>query len=104
EIKKLCALQHQLRERAGKPKIEIAPPQVDEGLLTQIRESHGAALDAATQVHDKLERQDATRAVEEQVLEQYSGAVDAPEYPEYRQKAQLAFDRLEKQTIRQRIA
>src|SRR3954447_16661612 len=104
EIKKLCAVQHELREKAGKPKIEITPPQVDEGLLQQIRDSHGAALDAATQVHDKLERQDATKAVEEQVLEQYSGAVDAPEYPEFRQKAQLAFDRLEKQIIRQRIA
>src|SRR5439155_662653 len=104
EIKKLCALQHQLRERAGKPKIELSPPQVDEDLLRQIAESHGAALDAATQVHDKLERQDATKAVEEQVLEQYSGPVDAPEYPEYRQRAQLAFDKLEKQIIRQRIA
>src|SRR5947208_6881578 len=104
EIKKLCAIQHELRERAGKPKTEIAPPQVDESLLGQIRESHGAALDAATQVFDKLERQDATKAVEEQVLEKYSGAVDAPEYPEFRAKAQLAFDRLEKQIIRQRIA
>src|SRR3954466_15664115 len=104
EIKKLCALQHELREKAGKPKTEITPPQVDEGLLGQIRDSHGAALDAATQVFDKLERQDATKAVEEQVLEQYSGPVEAPEYAEFRQKAQLAFDRLEKQIIRQRIA
>src|SRR3954471_14128286 len=104
EIKKLCALQHELREKAGKPKTEITPPQVDESLLGQIRDSHGAALDAATQVFDKLERQDATKAVEEQVLEQYSGPVEAPEYAEFRQKAQLAFARLEKQISRQRIA
>src|SRR5215210_4691524 len=32
EIKKLCALQHELREKAGKPKMEIEVPQVDEGL------------------------------------------------------------------------
>src|SRR3712207_5919568 len=83
-IKKLCGVQHELRDRAGKPKIEITPPQVDEGLLGQIRDSHGAALDAATSVHDKLERQDATKAVEEQVLEQYSGPVDAPERSEER--------------------
>src|SRR6476661_7309896 len=38
---------------------------VEEGLLEQIRGSHGAAFDDATQVEDKLERQDATRAVEE---------------------------------------
>jgi len=104
EIKKLCQIQHELRERVGKPKIEITPPLVDEDLARQIRESHGAALDSATQVHDKLERQAATKAVEEQVLEQYSGPVDAPEYPEFRQKAQLAFDKLEKQIIRERIA
>src|SRR3954453_10890652 len=104
EIKKLCQVQWQLRERAGRDKMDIAPPQVDEDLLRQIRDSHGAALDQATAVHDKLERQDATKAVEEQVLEQYSGEVDAPEYPEYRQRAQLAFDRLEKQIIRERIA
>src|SRR5213596_3246333 len=90
EIKKLCAVQHQLRERVGKPKIEITPPQVDEDLLRQISESHGAALDAATQVHDKLERQEATKTVEEQVLEHYSGPPEAPEYPDYRARAQLA--------------
>src|SRR3954466_629364 len=45
EIKKLCAIQHELREKAGKPKTEIAPPKIDEDLLRQIPDSHGAALD-----------------------------------------------------------
>ena len=53
---------------------------------------------------DKLERQDATKAVEAAVLEKYSGDPDADTYAEYRQNAQLAFDRLEKQIIRERIA
>src|SRR3954467_11112890 len=104
EIKKLCAVQHELRERAGKPKTEIVPPQIDEDLLRQIRESHGAALDQATAVHDKLERQDATKAVEAEVIERYSGDAEAPEYAQFRGKAQLAFDKLEKQIIRERIA
>src|SRR3954454_13984644 len=103
-IKKLCDAQRQLAEQAGRPKREIEAPQIDEGLLGQIRDSHGAALDAATQVHDKLERQDATKAVEAEVLEKYSGDPEAAEYADFRQKAQLAFDRLEKQTIRERIA
>src|SRR3954470_5850218 len=103
-IKKICAVQRELAEQAGKPKREIEAPQIDEGLLGQIRDSHGAALDAATQVHDKLERQDATKAVEAEVLEKYSGDPEAAEYADFRQKAQLAFDRLEKQTIRERIA
>src|ERR671927_1448757 len=104
EIKKLCAAQRELAEKAGKPKLEIEVPQVDEDLARQIAESHGAALDAATQVEDKLERQDATKAVEEQVLEQYSGDPAAETYAEFRQKAQLAFDALEKKIIRERIA
>jgi polyribonucleotide nucleotidyltransferase len=104
EIKKLCAAQRELAEQAGKPKTEVVVPQVDPDLYEQIKSSHGAALDAATQVEDKLERQDATKAVEEQVLEQYSGDPDAETYAEYRAKAQLVFDKLEKTIIRERIA
>ncbi len=104
EIKKLCAAQHELRARAGKEKIEVEIPQVDPDLYEQIKSSHGAALDAATQVEDKLERQDACRAVEEQVLEQYSGDPEAETHAEYRSNAQRAFDKLEKTLIRERIA
>src|SRR5690349_3675210 len=104
EIKKLCALQRELAEKAGKPKQEIEAPKVDEDLLRQVQESHGADLDRATQVEDKLERQDATKAVEEAVLTQYSGDPSAETYAEFRQKAQLAFDYLEKKIIRERIA
>jgi polyribonucleotide nucleotidyltransferase len=60
EIRKLCAAQRELAERSGKAKIEVETPQVDPGLLDEIRSSHGEELDRATQVEDKLERQDAT--------------------------------------------
>jgi polyribonucleotide nucleotidyltransferase len=103
-IRKLCAAQRELAEKAGKPKLTIEAPVIDEDLLNEIRASHGAELDAATQVVDKLERQDATKAVEAAVLERYSGDPEADTYAEYRQKAQLAFDRLEKSIIRERIA
>jgi polyribonucleotide nucleotidyltransferase len=111
EIKKLCALQRELAERVGKEKIAITPPTVDESLLAVVRASHGAALDAATQVVDKLERQDATAAVEQAILDQH-----APTAPEgaseaeleaakaRRAAAQLAFEKLEKAIIRERIA
>ena len=72
-IKKLCAAQRELAEKAGKPKIEVEVPQVAPELYEQIKASHGAALDAATQVEDKLERQDACKAVEEQVLDAVLG-------------------------------
>src|ERR1700691_5754477 len=110
-IKKLCALQRYLAAKVGKEKKVFAPIQVDTQLLEQVRASHGAALDAATQVEDKLERQDATKAVEEAILEQYGasapdGASDEQlvSAKERRAAAQLAFDKLEKSIIRERIA
>src|SRR5213080_3890843 len=103
-IRRLCAAQRELAEKAGKEKLVIEAPQIDPDLLAQIQASHGAQLDEATQVEDKLARQDATKAVEEAVLEQYSGDPESETYAEYRQKAQLAFDKLEKQVIRERIA
>src|SRR6202030_1650846 len=77
EIKKLCALQRDLAAKVGKEKKVFETIQVDQDLLAQIRSSHGAQLDAATQVEDKLERQDATKAVETAIIEQY--ATPAPE-------------------------
>ncbi|MDQ4040167.1 MAG: polyribonucleotide nucleotidyltransferase, partial [Actinomycetota bacterium] len=106
-IRKLCAAQRELAEKAGKEKIEVEVPQVDDGLLQQIRDSHGEALDAATQVEEKLERQDACRLVEEQVLERYAAedpSLTDADNAARRSAAQMAFDKLEKSIIRERIA
>ncbi len=103
-IKKLCAAQRELAEKAGKAKTEVEIPQVHPELYEQIKASHGAALDAATQVEDKLDRQDATKTVEEQILEHYSGEPESETYKEYRSNAQRAFEKLEKTLIRERIA
>jgi len=110
-IKKLCALQRELAEKVGREKKAFTTIGVDSTVLEAMRSSHGAALDAATQVEDKLERQDATAAVEAAILEQH-----APQPPEgaseeqllsakqRRAAVQLAFDKLEKSIIRERIA
>ena len=111
EIKKLCALQRELAEKVGKEKKVFETIQVDPEVLDAIRASHGAQLDDATQVEDKLERQDATKAVERAILEQH--AAPAPEgaseeqlqsAKQRRAAVQLAFDKLEKSIIRERIA
>jgi polyribonucleotide nucleotidyltransferase len=111
EIKKLCALQRELQALVGKEKKVFETIQVDPAVLEAIRASHGSELDAATQVEDKLERQDATKAVERAILEQH--AAPAPEgaseealvaAKQKRAAVQLAFDKLEKSIIRERIA
>jgi len=111
EIKKLCALQRELAAKVGKEKKVFETIEVDPEVLKAIRDSHGSELDAATQVEDKLERQDATKAVESAILEQHAPA--APEgaseeqltsAKQRRAAVQLAFDKLEKSIIRERIA
>ncbi|MFL5849777.1 MAG: polyribonucleotide nucleotidyltransferase [Solirubrobacteraceae bacterium] len=107
QIKKLCALQAELREKAGKEKVAVQAPQVDSELYNQIKAEMGDEIDRATSVEDKLARQDATKVVEEQILERYAPQaeqLDAAANAERRAAAQLVFDRLEKETIRERIA
>jgi polyribonucleotide nucleotidyltransferase len=104
EIKKLCALQRELQGKVGKEKITLEAPAVDESVLKELKDKFGAKLDEATQVKDKLDRQDATKAVETEAVEALAGDPDAPEYAEKRAAAQYAFDKLEKDVIRKRIA
>src|SRR5919199_6728492 len=85
EIRKLCAAMRELGEKAGKEKLAVAAPQVDEGLLQQVKDEFGGRLDEATQVVDKLERQDATKAVEAEVLARFSGDEADAEYAARRQ-------------------
>src|SRR5918998_1642019 len=101
EIKKLCQAQHQLREQAGKEKVEIEAPSVDEGLYSEIVDAFGAKVDEATSVEDKLDRQDATKAVEAEVLERFAADADDGER---RMAVSKAFAKLEKSTVRERIA
>ena len=110
-IKKLCALQRELAEKVGKEKKAFATRTVDESLLADIRKSHGDALDAATQVEDKLDRQEQTKAVEAAILEAHAPGAgegaseeDLVAAKERRSAVQFAFDKLEKAIIRERIA
>jgi polyribonucleotide nucleotidyltransferase len=104
EIKKLCALQRELREKVGREKMEIEVPKVDEGLFGAIQESHGAALDEATQIFDKLERQNESQRVMDEAVAAHSGDPEDAEYDTRRAAAQMAVDKLEKTIVRQRIA
>jgi polyribonucleotide nucleotidyltransferase len=104
EIKKLCQAQRELREQSGKPKVEVAPPQVDQGMYDEIRSRFGADLDHATSVEDKLARQDATKELEERIVAEFAGDSESEGYAERRKAAQLAFAKAEKDVIRSRIA
>jgi polyribonucleotide nucleotidyltransferase len=105
EIRKIVGSIDELREKAGKDKLDVVEPQVDPGLLEKIRASHGADLDEATQIPEKLARQEAAKGVEQAVLEQYApAAADGEADPELQGEVSRAFDKLEKEIIRRRIA
>ncbi|MGE5281385.1 MAG: polyribonucleotide nucleotidyltransferase, partial [Chloroflexota bacterium] len=105
EIKKLCAAMEELAEKAGKEKVEVEPPSIDEGLLGEIRDSHGKALVDAIATEGKLERYEAIEKVKEEVVAKYAPESDDAEADAAR-KAEVgaAFDQIEKDTIRKAIA
>src|SRR5918994_6981324 len=105
EIKNLCGAMEELRQKAGKEKVEVEVPEVDEALIEEIRASHGAKLDEATSVAEKLARQEASDAVEAEVLEQYApDAADDEVDAERLAAVKAAFSKLQKEIIRRRIA
>ncbi len=106
EIKKLVAAMEELAAKVGKEKVEVDAPQIDEGLLEQIRAKYGAKLDEATQVPEKLDRQDAINAVEPTRRSPSSPQAPARRRPTPRRRLEVsaAFAKLEKDMIRKRIA
>jgi polyribonucleotide nucleotidyltransferase len=105
EIKKLTAAMEELQQKAGKQKLEIEAPSIDEGLLGEIRGSHGQALVDAIATEGKLERYEAIDKVKDEVVEKYAPESDDGEADGAR-KAEVgaAFDSIEKDTIRKAIA
>ncbi|MGH2900111.1 MAG: polyribonucleotide nucleotidyltransferase, partial [Solirubrobacteraceae bacterium] len=85
-------------------KLQIEVPTVDDGLFAAVQESHGAALDEATQIFDKLERQNESHRVMGEAVAAHSGDAEDAEHDARRAAAQMAVDKLEKTIIRQRIA
>lgn len=104
EIKKICALQLELREKLGKPKVDLDAPKVDTDLIDQITKSHGDDLEKALQTTGKLETYEAIAAVKDAVVVQYAGPADADDFAEKAAAVKKAFSAFEKQTIRERIA
>jgi polyribonucleotide nucleotidyltransferase len=105
EIKKLVAAMEELQKVAGKEKLEIEAPKLDEGLLSDIRASHGQALVDAIATEGKLERYEAIDKVKDEVVAKYAPQ-SGDEEADGARKSEVgsAFDSIEKDTIRKAIA
>ena len=105
EIKKLVGAMEELATAAGKEKISVEAPALDEGLVSEIRDSHQTAIDEATSVPEKLARQEAIEAIKDAVIAQYAPETEDTEAEaERRDEVSRAFNSIEKATIRKRIA
>jgi polyribonucleotide nucleotidyltransferase len=105
EIKKLCAAMEELQQKAGKEKLVVEAPQIDEKLLAEIRASHGQALVDAIATEGKLERYEAIDKVKDEVVGHYAAAHEAGEVDDERvAEVKAAIDSIEKDTIRKAIA
>jgi polyribonucleotide nucleotidyltransferase len=105
EIKKITAMIEELRQKAGKEKLVVEAPGIDESVLSEIRSSHGQALVDAIATEGKLERYEAIGAVKDAVVAQYALETgDAEADSARRSEVGSAFDAIEKDTIRKAIA
>ncbi len=95
----------ELQQKAGKEKIEVEAPSIDEGLIGDIRSSHGQALIDAIATEGKLERYEAIDNVKDEVVAKYAAESDGGETDEKRvAEVKTAFGSIEKDTIRKAIA
>jgi polyribonucleotide nucleotidyltransferase len=105
EIKKLVAAMEELQQKAGKEKIEVEAPEIDEDLIDDIRSSHGQALVDAIATEGKLERYEAIDEVKDAVVAKYAPETgDSDADSERKSGVKTAFASIEKDTIRKAVA
>jgi polyribonucleotide nucleotidyltransferase len=105
EIKKLTAAMEELQREAGKEKLDVEPPAIDEELLEKIRSEFGPKIDEATSIKEKLARQDAADTVKVEVVEELVSDDSDGEIAEVRTaEVKAAYSAVEKDIIRKRIA
>src|SRR5271166_2511845 len=69
EIKKICAAINELKEKAGKPKRAVTPPEFDEAYYNQLRAKIGAELAESldTEKHPKAESHNLVRDLKKEL-------------------------------------
>jgi polyribonucleotide nucleotidyltransferase len=72
EIKKLNALQRELRDKAGKPKREVKAEEIDEEFKAKVEEFVTGKISDAIRIADKLERQNALEDILEEAKAAFS--------------------------------
>jgi polyribonucleotide nucleotidyltransferase len=101
EIKKLVDVQLELQRQCGKSKWDVAEASIDDAILEEVRAGYGTQLDAATQITEKRERQDAVADVSRAAL---GALLDETSSPDHGAQVRRALSKIERDLIRDRIA
>ncbi len=101
EIKKLCDVQDELREKVGKPKWDVQAQVVDPAMLAKVEKAALKEIEEATREQGKLERRDKIADAKSAARTAVLG--DEPT-PDEKASFSQAFESLIKKTIRHRIA
>ena len=104
EIKKLCAAQRELREAGRQGEGRDRAPQVDEAVAGELKEQFGAALERGHPGRSTSSSARTPPSASRRRPSRRSPATPRPTTERQAPQAQLAFDKLEKEIIRQRIA
>lgn len=70
-IQELCAFQEDIRAQIGKEKMEVVLEQLDATLHQEILAQYGSAMTTAIQTFEKLEREENTQAVKDEIVAVY---------------------------------
>ncbi|NDY41908.1 polyribonucleotide nucleotidyltransferase [Dissulfurirhabdus thermomarina] len=97
-LQPLLDMQDALREQAGRPKLSVPEPVVDEELAAKVRELAEAELRSLVQVADKMARGEAKQRLKADVLERLQEA-----YPDREREISGLFKDLEKEIMRDLI-
>jgi polyribonucleotide nucleotidyltransferase len=106
-IKEQVGVIEDLAARVGIPQMAVAERKPDPALVELLRSRYGERMVGAVSVFDKLERQDAVASLKQSVLSDLASEVAEynPDDPMAGTVALAhAFDAVEKETVRQRIA
>ena len=101
EVGPLFDIQEELREKVGRPKMEVAAPQVDQAVEDLVAEVATEPLKVALTTPEKMARRDAKKAAKD--LVKNASAEKFPEDEAKLKQASTAFDNLVKKIVRKRI-
>ncbi|MFW5734697.1 MAG: polyribonucleotide nucleotidyltransferase [Oceanidesulfovibrio sp.] len=103
ELQPLLQAQHQLREKAGKEKMEFVPHKDDSDLVAAIEELASEELLKAVTIPEKMARKEARSAVKKKTLAALEEDSRFAEKPEVLKNAPDLLGALEKKLVRKRI-